>query len=154
VPDYTATYLPGGLFPSLAAGPITGGDPLEVAAAGQVQKCATGNSPKFVGMAAHDSAAGQRISVIAAHAVHDGPADGPIAAGDLLGASAVAGRAVRTIAAAGVLGNQDVGAAPTQTTINTAVNAVVAAVNAGGARRIGLALTGAADGATVRWMQL
>lgn len=154
MPDYTATYLPGGLFPSMAASAITGGDPLEVAAGGQVQKCAAANSPKFVGMAAHDAPAGQRVSVIAAHAVHDGLADGVIAAGDLLGASAVAGRAVRTIAAAGTLANQDVGAAPTQGSINTAVNAVVTAVNAAGARRIGLALTGAADGATVRWMQL
>lgn len=153
MPDYTAVYLPGSLFPSLAASAVTGGDPLEVAAAGQVQKCAANNSTKFVGIAAHDAAAGQRLSIIAAHPVHDGVADGTIAAGDLLGASATAGRTVRTVTAVTVAA-QDVGATPTQGSINTAINAVgTALTSSGSSRRIGVALTGASDGQTVRWMQ-
>jgi hypothetical protein len=154
VPDYTAAYLVGSQVPVTAASSVTGGDPVEVAGNNQAQKVTANNSPRYLGIAGHDAVVGQRLSVIAAKPVHDGVADGAITAGDLLGASAAAGRTVRTVTAAAVAA-QDVGATPTQASINTAVNAVGTALNASSAgRRIGVAMTTAADGQGVRWMQL
>ena len=153
MPDYSAAYLSGSAVPSVAASAITGGDPVEVAGPGQVRKVTSNGSPKYLGIAGHDAVMGQPVTVIAAKPVHDGVADGVITAGDLLGASAAVGRTVRTVAASSVSA-QDVTATPTQATINTAINAVGTALNTSGtSRRIGVAMTAAADGQPVRWMQ-
>lgn len=131
MPDYTAVFLPGLTMTFTAASNLAGGDPVEVAGSGLVQR-ASAATPRYVGMAGHDVQAGLRVTVIAARPVFDSSADGAITAGDQLAASAVAGRAVRTVPPAG-----------------TATAADIAAARA----VIGLALTTAADGATVRWMQ-
>lgn len=149
--DYTPVFPAGASVSLVAASTITGGDPVEVAAAGQVQKVAAPGTTRYVGVAGHDATAGMRVTVIAAAPVHEGAADGTVNAGDQVTPSATAGRQVKSMA--GALAAQDVGATPDQSHINTAVNAAVTAVNANRAQ-CGVALTGAADGATVRWMQI
>lgn len=143
--DYAPAYLAGNTVPMTASGTITGGDPLEVSGAGTVAKCVTATTPKYVGVAAHDAQAGQRITVIAARVIHDGIAEGTITAGDQLTASTVAGKTVKSLAASA----QDVTGTPTQSTINTAINNAVNQARS----VIGVALTSAADGASVRWQQ-
>ena len=133
MPDYSAVFLPGLVMTSQAAGTITGGDPVEVAGTGTVQKVAGVNSQKVVGVAAMDATAGGRVTVIVDRVVHDGLADGAITAGDQLVASSVAGRQVKTL--------PPLGGAPGQADVNAA-RAI-----------IGIALTTASDGGTVRWMQ-
>jgi hypothetical protein len=137
LPDYSAVFLPGLVMTSQAAGTITGGDPVEVAGSGTVQRSTAGpnslGSLKCVGIAAQDAAAGAKVTVIVDRVVHDGAADGAITAGDQLMASSTAGRQVKTV--------PPTGASPGQQDVNQA-RAI-----------IGIALTTAADGATVRWMQ-
>jgi len=137
VPEYTPVLLPGLTGTFTAAAAITGGDPLEVAGSGTVQKTSPGpsglGSARYVGIAAHDAPPGNRVTVILDRAVHEGSADGAVNAGDQLMASARPGRQVATVPAAA--------AAPGQADVNAA-RAV-----------IGLALTTAADGSVVRWLQ-
>lgn len=137
MPDYTALFLPGLTITLQAAAAITGGDPLEVAGNGTVQKCTAGpsglGSAAYVGVAAHDAITGQKITLIAANPVHEGLADGVINAGTQVMASSVAGRQVK--------------AAPA-----TSGSPVTADVNAARAV-IGVALTTAGDGNAVRWIQ-
>ena len=137
MPDYSAVFLPGLLMTSQAAGPVTGGDPLEVAGSGTCQRATPGpsglGSAKVIGIASHDAAPGRPVTYVAARPVHEGPADGPVTAGDQVMASSVAGRQVRSCPPApGTPGKADIDAA----------RAV-----------IGIALTTAPDNATVRWMQ-
>lgn len=137
MPDYSAVFLPGLTMTSTAASAITGGDPLEVAGSGTVQKTTAGpsglGSAKYVGVAAHDTPAGLKLTVITDRVVHEGAADGPVNAGDQVMASSVTGRQVKTVPATG--------ATPGKADVDQA-RAI-----------IGLALTSAADGTTVRWMQ-
>jgi hypothetical protein len=133
MPDYTAVFLPGLTMTSQAAGTITGGDPVEVAGSGTVQKVAGVNSQKCVGVAAQDAVSGAKVTIIVDRVVHEGLADGVVTAGDQVVASAVAGRQVKSLPA--------LGGPPGQADVNAA-RAIV-----------GLALTTAGDGATVRWMQ-
>ena len=106
-----------------AAGPVTGGDPLEFTGTGtgdgQVQRAADGT--RYAGIASTDTAAGHSLAVYVGHAVFYGPAEGTVTAGDQLAASTVPGRQVKT-------------AAP-------------------GAQVIGEAFGSAADGAQVHWVQ-
>jgi hypothetical protein len=137
VPDYSPVFLPGLTMTSVAAGAITGGDPVEVAGSGTVQKCTAGpsglGSARYVGVALMDTAPGLQLTVVIDRVVHQGNADGAITAGDQLMASAKAGCQVRTVpATATVPGKTDVDQAR-----------VI----------IGLALTSAPDGIPVRWMQ-
>lgn len=137
MPDYTAVFLPGLTITSIAVGPVTGGDPLEVAGSGLVQRATAGpsglGSARYVGIAATDAASGQRVTLIADRVVHDGTADGPVTAGDQVMASVVPGKTVKTCPPAGPV--------PVQADIDAA-RAV-----------IGVAMTSAPDGTTVRWMQ-
>jgi hypothetical protein len=154
VSDFTAVFLPGAQWTSTAAGTIVGGDPLEVAGSGTVQK-ASAASTKFIGVAGSDAASGAKVTIISSKVVFDGVAEGSITAGDQLVTSAVTAKTVKTFAAASVTAI-DVGVTPTQTSINTAVNAAITAINTalGGPRTVvGIALTTASDGATVRWIQ-
>lgn len=135
--DYTPVFLPGLTMTSQAAGAITGGDPVEVAGSGTVQKCTAGpggvGSFRYVGLAAHDAAVGKPVTVILDRVVHEGPADGPITYGDQLMASTAAGRQVTRVPdTAGTPGKADVDQARCV---------------------IGIALISASDGGTVRWMQ-
>jgi hypothetical protein len=133
VPDYSAVHLPGLTMTSQAAGTITGGDPLEVAGTGTVQKASGANSQKVIGIAAQDAVAGAKVTVIVDRVVHEGLADGAITAGDQLVASPTAGRQVVTL--------PPLGGAPGQADVNAA-RAI-----------IGIALTTASTGQLVRWMQ-
>jgi hypothetical protein len=144
--DYTPVHLPGLTITLTAAGPVAGGDPVEVAGAGTVRKCAPPGPPAaYVGVAAHNADPGAPVTVIAAAPVHEGLADGPVNAGDQLAASTAAGRQVTTAGPA-ALALPDVwdGAAA-----SAALTAAVGAARA----VIGVALTTAADNATVRWIQ-
>jgi sulfate adenylyltransferase subunit 1 (EFTu-like GTPase family) len=132
VPDYSPVHLPGLAVTLTASGPLAGGDPVEVAGSGTVQKVAAAGSLRYVGVAAADAATGAAVTVIIDRVVHEGAADGPVNAGDQLAASARAGCQVTQLASAATATAADVNAA----------RAVV-----------GVALTGAADGATVRWVQ-
>ena len=75
--DYTPVFLPGLAITAVAAGTIVGGDPLEVAGTGTVQKC-TSASPKYVGVAGSGAASGQNVTYFAARVVFDGLAEGGI----------------------------------------------------------------------------
>jgi hypothetical protein len=77
---------------------VTGGDPLEFTGTGpgdgHVQRAANGT--RYAGIAGADTAAGHSLAVYVGCAVFYGPAEGVVTAGDLLAASAVPGRQVRT----------------------------------------------------------
>jgi Uncharacterized conserved protein (DUF2190) len=138
--DYTAVFLPGLTMTSTALSNITGGDPVEVAGTDLVQKCTPGpsgwGSAKYIGIAATDAYAGQLVTIITDRVVHEGPADGPVNAGDQLMASSAPGCQVTT-------------APPTGTIPGQLEQADVDCARA----VIGVALTTAASGTTVRWIQ-
>lgn len=138
MPDYTAVFLPGLTMTSQAGGTITGGDPVEVAGSGTVQKTTAGpsaglGSAKCIGIAAQDATAGAKVTIIVDRVVHEGAADGVVTAGDQVMSSTVAGRQVKTVPATG--------GSPGKSDVDQA--RVI----------IGIALTTAGDGAVVRWMQ-
>jgi hypothetical protein len=132
MPEYSPVFLPGLTVTFTAAGNITGGDPVEIAGSGTVQKVTAAGSLKYAGVAGHDAPAGLPVTVILDRVVHEGTADGSINAGDQLTASPRPGRQVTTLIPA---------AAATAADINQA-RAV-----------IGVAMISAADGTTVRWFQ-
>ena len=120
-----------------ALGTITGGDPVEVAGHDLVGKCTLGpsglGSAKYLGVAAHDAISGANVTVIMDRVVHEGTADGAVTAGAQVMASAKAGCQVKTVpASTATPGQADVDAAR-----------VI----------IGVALTTATDGGTLRWAQ-
>jgi hypothetical protein len=137
MPEYSPVLLPGLTGTFTAAADTTGGEPVEVVGSGTVAKCTPGpsglGSACYVGIAAHDARAGLHLTVVMDNTVHEGAADGAINARDQLMASSRTGRQVTAVPAAA--------STPGQADINAA-RAV-----------IGLALTTAADGATVRWIQ-
>jgi len=145
VPDYSAVNIPGNRISLVASGAVVGGDPLEVAGNGTVQKCATVGSPKYVGIAAHDAASGGRVTVTACAPIFDGPADGTVTAGDQVTPSTVAARQVKTLPVSAI----DTGSTFIQATVNAAINAGLNAARG----FCGVALTTATDGNTVRWIQ-
>ena len=138
MPDYSAVFLPGLTMTSQAAGTITGGDPVEVAGSGMVQKTTVGpsaglGSAACIGIAAHDAIAGGRVTVICDRVVHEGLADGVINAASQVMSSSVAGRQVKAVPVTG--------GSPGKADVDQA--RVI----------IGIALTSAGDGSVVRWMQ-
>ena len=143
--DYTPVMLPGMTWTSQAATAVTGGDPLEVTGPGVVARCAAAASPAYVGIAAGDAPAGHTVTVISVRPVHEGAADGPVTAGDQLVASAVAGRQVAALDPAAVTLAGTYSAAEVMAAVDAAINAARAV--------IGVALTTATDGNTVRWQQ-
>jgi hypothetical protein len=183
--DYTATFMPGQQWTSIASGDIESGDPLEVAGSGSVRRVTTAASDRYVGIAAKAARDSALCVVISAKVIHDGIAEGAITAGDSLSASAVDGHTVVTYddsAAGGVPPHSH----PEYAIVAHNHNAAYAAIDhthaasgaerqrpsppdAGGETRpsplasrraspasvavIGMALTTAADGGTVRWMQ-
>jgi len=136
--DYSPVLLPGLTMTSVAAGTITGGDPVEVAGSGTVQKTTQGpsaglGSAKCIGVAANDAVTGARVTIVVDRVVHEGAADGAVNAGDQLMSSSAAGRQVTKV--------PDTSGSPGKTDVDQA--RVI----------IGVALTTAVDGGTVRWMQ-
>jgi hypothetical protein len=152
VADYTPVYIPGRVITLTALTAVTGGDLLVVAGNGQAAK-ASAVSQVIIGVAADDTPANGRVTVYGRGTVHESIADGSITAGKLLISTATANRQV-AVKSETPLATQDVTASPTNITINAAINAVVAAVNAENDRDvIGVALTGNPDGLKVRWME-
>lgn len=140
--DYAPVFLPGLTMTSQASATIAGGDPVEVSGSGTVRKCTAfaphgGNaslgSAACIGVAANDATAGAKVTVIVDRVVHEGAADLAITAGDQLMASTLVGKQVKKV--------PDTTGTPIQQDVDQA--RVV----------IGIALTTAVDGATVRWMQ-
>jgi len=148
--DYTPVYLPGEVISLTASGTISPGDPVEVSGNATVAKVAGSNSPKCVGIAGNAALVNGRVTVFARSTVHEGKADGTVTAGDVVAASPTANRQVITLAPMAT--NADVGAAFSQSAVNTAINAVGTGVNNDRAA-LGIALTTATDGNIVRWMQ-
>jgi hypothetical protein len=143
VPDYSATYLPASQVTFTADGPLTGGDPVEVAPNGRVNRFQAETVSPFIGVAAHDALAGGSIRVIIGHPIHDGIADGTITAGDQLAPSATPGRTVVTV--------PDIIIPSTGLTqIAAATRSALEAVRS----LIGVAISSAADGQPVRWIQV
>lgn len=137
MPDYTAVFLPGLTMTMTAAGTLTGGDPVEIAGPSAVQKTTAGpsalGSAKCIGVASHDAVAGAKVTIIVDRVVHEGLADGVVTAGDQVMSSSLAGRQVKTVPASS--------GSPSKADVDQA--RVI----------IGIAITTASDGATVRWMQ-
>lgn len=145
MPDYTPVFMPGMTFTSVAATPVTGGDPLEVAGPGTVRRCTTPAAPAYVGIAAEDAIATATVTVFAARPVYDGPADGTITAGQQVVVSETAGRQVKALAATATTFAGTYSAADAKAAVDAAVNAARAVT--------GVALTTATDGNTIRWQQ-
>lgn len=143
--DSTPVFVPGTRQTLQAGGAITGGDLVVLSGPSTVVKAATTAATTYVGVAGHDAATGTKVTVAILKVVFDSVADGAITAGDQLTTTATANRQVKTLAAAAV----DVGASPTQSSINTAINQSINNARA----VIGIAVTSAADNALVRWIQ-
>lgn len=92
--NYFPIANPATNFTFQAAGPVTGGDPLEFSGDGQVQRAA--GTGRYAGIAAQDAKASQTLTVYVGNATFTGPAEGAVNAGDDLAASEVPGRQVRT----------------------------------------------------------
>jgi hypothetical protein len=96
--NYFPVANPATVYYFTAAGAITGGDPVEFTGTGQgdgqVQRAAAGS--RYAGIAGQDAAVGHSFAVYVGPALFLGPAEGQVAAGDPLAASAVPGRQVRT----------------------------------------------------------
>jgi hypothetical protein len=123
--DYLPLYKPGHSVPSTASAAIAGGQLVGVSGSGTVAPTGTAQA-SWVGVAAFDAASGDRV-LVHAGGVQRIVAAGAVTAGDLLIASATAGR-VSTLAAV---------TTPTAADV-TNTRAIV-----------GTALTSAADGALV-----
>ena len=130
--DYTPKFLPGQAITLQASGTLSGGDLLVVSGSGTVAKAGADAAQNYVGVAGHDAVSGQKLTVFANKPVHQSIADGAVTAGDLLTTTATANRQVKKAAAV---------TTPTAGDVNVS-RAIV-----------GLALTTAADNATVVWMQ-
>ena len=96
--NYFPVSNPATNYTFTAAGPVSGGDPLEFTGTGtgdgQVQRAAAG--ARYAGIASTDTAAGHSLAVYVGNDVFYGPAEGSVTAGDQLAASAVPGRQVKT----------------------------------------------------------
>src|ERR1700753_58303 len=143
--DSVPVFMPGTAQTLAAGGAISGGDLVTLSAANTVVKAATLASTAYIGVAGHDSASGSKVTVYILKGGFDFIADGTVTVGDQIGTTNTSNRQVKTIAASAV----DVGATPTQTSINTAVNAGLQLIRG----VIGTALTTANDNTTVRWVQ-
>jgi len=148
--DYTPIALPGQTWTFQASTAIAGGDMVEITGNNAVGKVATLASRAFIGVANNDTAIGAKVTVTLAHAIHESIADGTVAAGDQLTTTNTANRQVKSLGAAAL--NVDVTGTPSEATIEAFNPAINTAVNQARAI-IGIALTGAADNALVRWAQ-
>jgi hypothetical protein len=146
MPDYTPVYLPGDTQTALCSAAVKAHDCLEVTGSGTVAKAAAALSLKVIGVAAFDCAINQRVTFYSRGMVHEGFADGAITAGDQVVASSTTGRMVATLPPTAVTEAATYAHADTETNIDNSVNAARAV--------LGVALTTAADGALVRWMQI
>jgi len=140
MPDYTPPYAPGRIVTLTVSAAVTARDLLVVSGSGTVAKAAANASTSWVGVAGNDTPINGRCTVFGRGIIHESIADGTVTAGDQVGTTSTAGRQVKTVAV------QDVGGAPSQATINAALVALRGVA--------GIALTTAADGLIVRWMEI
>lgn len=148
MPDYTPVYIQGRSLTLTLSASCVGGDLLAVSGSGTVAPWVPNATPstKIIGVAAEDTPTAGRVTVFGFGPVHESLADGPVTAGDQLVAASSAGRQVKSLPAS----NLDLGAAFNQAADNTVVN-----LGINNARSVlGVALTTAADGQKVRWMQI
>lgn len=148
--DYTPLALPGGTWTFQASTPLAGGDLVEITGSNAVGKVGTLASRAFIGVSNEDVAAGRKVTVTLAHAIHESIADGTVAAGDQLTTTNTASRQVKSLAA--TASNVDVTGTPTEASIEAFNAAINTAVNQARAV-IGVAITGGADNTLVRWAQ-
>jgi hypothetical protein len=121
--DYTPVHVPGVAITLQASGPVDAGDPVAVSGSGTVDRAAAA-SDTYVGVAGHVAAGmGELLTVFTGKLVHEGPAEGAITAG-------------RPVETSGADGYQ----------VKEATDVTDPSV-------IGIALTTAADGQDVRWLQ-
>ena len=143
---YTPIALPGTPYTFTATGALAGGDLVGVVAGGMsVNKASSLASLAYVGVAGHDAAIGQKVTVYIAKAIHESVADGAVAIGDQLTTTNTANRQVKSLAAVNVNVNATFSDTEVEAAINTAVNQARAV--------IGVAVTAAADNTIVRWVQ-
>jgi len=147
VADYTPVYISGRTLTLTASVACFGGDILEVSGSGTVRPFVPGATPsaKVIGVAMDDVPVNGRVTVSGFGPVHESVADGTVTAGDQIVTATNASRQVRSLAVSGI----DVGSSFVQATVNTAINAGLNNIRS----ILGVALTTAADGLKVRWMQ-
>ena len=145
--DYTPVYVPGRVITLTASAAVSGGDLLAITNSGTVAKAAVpgaGVAPgPIVGVAESDTPQNGRVTVFARGIVHESVAQGTVTAGQYVTApqnGATAGAQVQSLA------GQDVGATPSQTSINLALADALSV--------IGIALTTATNPNKVRWMEI
>jgi hypothetical protein len=144
--DYTPVALPGTTYTFTATGALAGGDLVGVVAGGMaVNKVSSLASVAYVGVAGHDAAIGQKVTVYVAKAIHESVADGAVAIGDQLTTTNTANRQVKTLAPVVVNVNSTFSDTEVEAAIQTAVNQARAV--------IGVAVTAVADNQLVRWVQ-
>lgn len=128
--EYIPVFEPATAVTLTASATITGGQTVGVSGDGTIAP-AGASDPDYVGVAAHDAVSGQRLVVWPRGMVHESTASGAITAGDQLAT----------------------GAAGTVAAVAAAAGATVADITAARSL-IGIALTTAADAASVRWVAL
>ena len=144
--DYTPIALPGTTYTFTATGALAGGDLVGVVAGGMsVNKASSLASLAYVGVAGHDAAIGQKVTVYIAKAIHESVADGAVAIGDQLTTTNTANRQVKSLAAVNVNVNATFSDTEVEAAINTAVNQARAV--------IGVATSAPVDNTIVRWVQ-
>jgi hypothetical protein len=129
--EYIPVFEPATAITLTASAAITGGQLVEVSGDGTVGP-ASANAADYVGVAAQDAASGARLVVWPRGMVHESTASGSITAGAQL-ATGAAGTVAAVAAASGT---------PDAAAVNAARSIV------------GIALTTAADEASVRWVAL
>jgi hypothetical protein len=154
--DYTPVALPGHTYTFTASTLMSGSDLVEVTGANSVGKISSASDRAFIGVAAHDAVIGGKVTVVLAAPIHESIADGTVAAGDQLATTSTANRQVKTYAATAsavtltLPGTYD---NTVQTLVATAINTAVNAATNAARAVIGVAITGAADNQSVRWVQ-
>ncbi len=127
---YEPKFLYGHSITGTASATTTGGQVLAVTGNGTVGPAGTGTAAKVVGVAAHDAATNATLTYFPRGKVHVSTASGAITAGDQVVAGAAGTVAAEAVASGNTAGD-----------INNAREI------------LGVALTTAADTASVEWME-
>ena len=134
--DYEPKFLYANAITGVTSASVTGGQVLTVSGNGTIAPT-SGKSAAVIGVANHDAASGSRVAFTPRGKVHISTASGAITAGAQV--TSATGGAVASLAVSAAVGN-------TAGNIDTAANDARSV--------IGVALTTAADTASVEWMQL
>jgi hypothetical protein len=129
--DYSPLFLPGAEITTTASAAVTGGFPVEVSGSDTVQNAGS-SSRKVIGVAGQDAGTNGLVMIFGRGTVHISTAAGAITAGAQLVVGSIAGTVSALVDASG----------NTAGDINSARSI------------IGVAMTTAADTASVTWMEL